>query len=316
MIATDHAPHDPPPSGWKLAGLFSPDRDGGCPRAGEAFTQAANGVIGLETALGLALELVHRGVLVPSRLVEMMSLNPARLLRLEGGTLVVGARADITLIDPKLEWKVDPAKFMSSSRNTPFTGRRLKGRAVLTIVAGDVVSTAERGRERERAARTAILALADGRIFHGLAFGAIGETVGEVVFNTAMTGYQEVLTDPSYKGQIVCMTYPEIGNVGINDEDTESGGVHVEGFIVKDYRPRPSNWRSQMPLGEYLEQAGVVGIEGIDTRALVRHIRTCGAQEAVISSVNLDPEAWCAGQGLARAGRARPGQGSDLPGGL
>ncbi len=151
------------------------------------------------------------------------------------------------------------------------------------------------------AQREAILALADGRIFRGRAFGAIGETVGEVVFNTAMTGYQEVLTDPSYKGQIVCMTYPEIGNVGINADDAESSGVHVEGFVVKDYRPRPSNWRSEMALGEYLEQAGVPGIEGIDTRALVRHIRTHGAQEAVISSVTLDPDAL-----VARA-KASPG---------
>jgi carbamoyl-phosphate synthase small subunit len=137
--------------------------------------------------------------------------------------------------------------------------------------------------------RAAILALADGRIFRGRAFGAIGEATGEVVFNTAMTGYQEVLTDPSYKGQMVCMTYPEIGNVGINPEDEESARVYVEGFIVKEYIARPSNWRCQMPLGEYLAQAGVPGIEGIDTRALVRHIRTTGAQEAVISSVNPDP---------------------------
>jgi len=151
------------------------------------------------------------------------------------------------------------------------------------------------------ASREAILALADGRVFRGRAFGAIGETVGEMVFNTAMTGYQEVLTDPSYKGQIVCMTYPEIGNVGINADDAESAGVHVEGFVVKDYRPRPSNWRSEMTLGEYLERAGVPGIEGIDTRALVRHIRTHGAQEAVISSVTLDADAL-----VARA-KASPG---------
>ncbi len=137
--------------------------------------------------------------------------------------------------------------------------------------------------------REAILALADGRIFRGRAFGAIGETVGEVVFNTAMTGYQEVLTDPSYRGQLVCMTYPEIGNVGVNREDAESQRVYVEGFIVREYWERPSNWRSEMPLGKYLEEAGVVGIEGIDTRALVRHLRDHGAQEGVISSVDLDP---------------------------
>jgi carbamoyl-phosphate synthase small subunit len=151
------------------------------------------------------------------------------------------------------------------------------------------------------AAGEAILALADGRSFRGRAFGAIGETVGEVVFNTAMTGYQEVLTDPSYKGQIVCMTYPEIGNVGINAEDAESARVYVEGFVVKEYCPRPSNWRSEMALGEYLEGAGVVGIEGIDTRALVRHIRDHGAQQAVISSVTLDSAA------LVDRAKASPG---------
>ena len=139
------------------------------------------------------------------------------------------------------------------------------------------------------ASKEAILALADGRIFRGRAFGAIGEAVGEVVFNTAMTGYQEVLTDPSYKGQMVCMTYPEIGNVGVNVDDEESARVYVEGFIVREYVSQPSNWRSQMALGDYLEGAGVVGIEGIDTRALVRHIRTAGAQEAVISSVQNEP---------------------------
>ena len=149
--------------------------------------------------------------------------------------------------------------------------------------------------------REAILALADGRIFRGHAFGATGEAVGEAVFNTAMTGYQEVLTDPSYKGQLVCMTYPEIGNVGINAEDAESRRIYVEGFIVKEYWGRPSNWRSEMTLGKYLEAAGVVGIEGIDTRALVRHLRTRGAQEAVISSVDLDPDS------LVRKAKASPG---------
>jgi carbamoyl-phosphate synthase small subunit len=150
-------------------------------------------------------------------------------------------------------------------------------------------------------AREAILALADGRVFRGRAFGAIGETVGEVVFNTAMTGYQEVLTDPSYKGQLVCMTYPEIGNVGINREDAESRRVYVEGFIVKECWARPSNWRSEISLGDYLTSAGVVGIEGIDTRALVCHIRTHGAQEAVISSTDLDADA------LVRKAKASPG---------
>jgi carbamoyl-phosphate synthase small subunit len=147
----------------------------------------------------------------------------------------------------------------------------------------------------------AVLALADGTIFRGRAFGAVGEAVGEVVFNTAMTGYQEVLTDPSYKGQLVCMTYPEIGNVGANREDVESKRVYVEGFIVKQCCERPSNWRSEVSLHDYLAHAGVVGIEGIDTRALVRHIRTHGAQEAVLSSADLDP------QSLVRKAKASPG---------
>src|SRR5579863_6695967 len=149
--------------------------------------------------------------------------------------------------------------------------------------------------------KEAILALADGRVFRGRAFGAIGESIAEVVFNTALTGYQEVLTDPSYKGQMVCMTCPEIGNVGINADDEESARVYVEGFIVREYIAQPSNWRSEMALGEYLERAGVVGIEGVDTRALVRHIRTSGAQQAVISSVNFNTEEL-----VARA-KAAPG---------
>jgi dihydroorotase len=142
MIATDHAPHDPHSKRMeRLAGLFSPNHDcGRLPESQvEALTQAANGVVGLETALGLALELVHRGVFAASRMVEMMSLKSAQLLRIDGGTLEEGARADITLIDPNMEWTVDPARFISKSRNSPFAGRRLKGRAILTIVAGDVV---------------------------------------------------------------------------------------------------------------------------------------------------------------------------------
>jgi len=153
----------------------------------------------------------------------------------------------------------------------------------------------------ERNKRAAILALADGKIYRGLAFGAVGEATGEVVFNTAMTGYQEVLTDPSYKGQLVCMTYPEIGNVGANREDIESRRVYVEGFIVRQCCERPSNWRSEVSLHEYLTHAGIVGIEGIDTRALVRHIRTHGAQEAVLSSIDLDPKS------LVRKAQAAPG---------
>jgi carbamoyl-phosphate synthase small subunit len=136
----------------------------------------------------------------------------------------------------------------------------------------------------------ALLALADGTVFTGIVFGAEGETYGEVVFNTSLTGYQEILTDPSYKGQIVTMTYPEIGNVGVNPEDVESRQPFVEGFIVKEYWERQSNWRAQQSLGQYLKAHNIVGIQGIDTRALVRHLRDYGAQQGIISTRDLDPK--------------------------
>jgi carbamoyl-phosphate synthase small subunit len=147
----------------------------------------------------------------------------------------------------------------------------------------------------------AILALADGRVFDGIAFGAEGEAIGEVVFNTSMTGYQEILTDPSYEGQLVAMTYPEIGNVGVNAEDVESRRSFMRGFIVKNYTSQPSNWRSSQPLHEYMKVNGIVGIEGIDTRSLVRHLRDHGAQEGVISTVSEDSAA------LVAKARASPG---------
>lgn len=134
----------------------------------------------------------------------------------------------------------------------------------------------------------AILALEDGRIFRGRAWGAIGERTGEIVFNTSMTGYQEILTDPSYAGQIVTMTYTEIGNYGVNADDSESRRPFVEGFVVRERSEVTSNWRAQMSLDEYLKQNGIVAISDIDTRALVRHIREKGAMRACISSVDLD----------------------------
>ncbi|HEY6198548.1 MAG TPA: glutamine-hydrolyzing carbamoyl-phosphate synthase small subunit [Candidatus Binatia bacterium] len=136
----------------------------------------------------------------------------------------------------------------------------------------------------------AILALADGTYYIGRGFGAEGEAVGEVVFNTSMTGYQEILTDPSYEGQLVAMTYPEIGNVGVNPEDVESQKPFVKGFIVKEYCAKPSNWRATRTLGDYMREHGIVGIEGIDTRALVRRLRDQGSQEAIISTRSDSPE--------------------------
>ncbi len=134
----------------------------------------------------------------------------------------------------------------------------------------------------------AILVLKDGTLFEGRALGAQGEASGEVVFNTSMTGYQEITTDPSYKGQIVAMTYPLIGNVGCNEEDFESARPQVEGFIVREASRIPSSWRSRMSLDAYLKAWGIVGIEGIDTRSLTKHIRTEGAMDGVLSSVDLD----------------------------
>jgi carbamoyl-phosphate synthase small subunit len=135
----------------------------------------------------------------------------------------------------------------------------------------------------------ALLALEDGTVFHGNTFAGEGEVSGEVVFNTSMTGYQEVLTDPSYKGQIVTMTYPLIGNYGINAEDVESARIQVEGFVVREYESTPSNWRSRETLAHYLNRQDILGIEGVDTRALTRHIRLAGAMKGVMSTTDLDP---------------------------
>ena len=136
--------------------------------------------------------------------------------------------------------------------------------------------------------KTAILTLEDGRVYRGKSFGADGESFGEMVFNTSMSGYQEILTDPSYAGQIVCMTYPLIGNYGVNEEDVESSRPWVEGFVVREASRVASNWRSTETLDSYLKRHKIVGIEKIDTRALVRHIRDKCAMRAVISSIDTD----------------------------
>ncbi|RJP27934.1 MAG: carbamoyl-phosphate synthase small subunit [Candidatus Omnitrophota bacterium] len=135
---------------------------------------------------------------------------------------------------------------------------------------------------------TAILALEDGKVFKGISFGATGETYGEVVFNTSMSGYQEILTDPSYKGQIVAMTYPLIGNYGVNKEDVESRRPFVEGFVVREVSKISSNWRAEESLDSYLNRNKILGIEGIDTRELTLHIREKGELKAVISTLDLD----------------------------
>jgi len=151
--------------------------------------------------------------------------------------------------------------------------------------------------------------LEDGRCFRGEAYGAIGETVGEAVFATGMTGYQETLTDPSYRRQVVVMTAPHIGNTGVNDEDTESSRIWVAGYVVRDPARRPSNWRSQRTLDEDLAAHDVVGVSGVDTRALTRHLRERGAMRVGISSVSTDVDA------LLDTVRAAPAmEGADLAG--
>jgi carbamoyl-phosphate synthase small subunit len=153
----------------------------------------------------------------------------------------------------------------------------------------------------------ATLALADGTVYRGVGFGAEGKVGGEVVFNTSLTGYQEILSDPSYEGQIVCMTYPEIGNVGVNPEDVESFKPYVRGFAVREYWHLPSNWRTSKTLDEYMCDHGIIGIQEIDTRSLVRHIRDTGAKQGVLATGSVDERA------LVAEAKARPSlQGQDL----
>jgi carbamoyl-phosphate synthase small subunit len=156
---------------------------------------------------------------------------------------------------------------------------------------------------------TALLVLEDGRTFTGEAYGAEGETFGEAVFATGMTGYQETLTDPSYHKQVVVMTAPHVGNTGVNDEDPESSRIWVSGYVVRDPARMPSNWRSRRSLDDELAAQGVVGISGIDTRALTRHLRERGAMRVGISSVEHDPVAL-----LKRVRESAPMEGADLAG--
>ncbi|WP_109508886.1 glutamine-hydrolyzing carbamoyl-phosphate synthase small subunit [Nocardioides speluncae] len=155
----------------------------------------------------------------------------------------------------------------------------------------------------------ALLVLEDGRVFRGDSYGAGGETFGEAVFNTGMTGYQETLTDPSYHRQVVVMTAPHIGNTGVNDEDPESSRIWVAGYVVRDPARVPSNWRSRRTLDDELRDQGVVGISGIDTRALTRHLRERGAMRVGISSTETDSDAL-----LARVRESAPMAGAELSG--
>ncbi|MCU0597865.1 MAG: glutamine-hydrolyzing carbamoyl-phosphate synthase small subunit [Desulfobacterales bacterium] len=153
----------------------------------------------------------------------------------------------------------------------------------------------------------ALLALEDGRTFECRSFAGEGEASGEVVFNTSMTGYQEILTDPSYRGQMVTMTYPLVGNYGVNPEDVESDRIQVAAFILREYQDFPSNFRSTKTLRQYLQSENVLGIDELDTRALTRHIRTVGALRAMISTIDLDPESL-----VARTRQTPKMEGQDL----
>jgi carbamoyl-phosphate synthase small subunit len=155
--------------------------------------------------------------------------------------------------------------------------------------------------------KPALLALEDGRTFRGSSWAAEGEVCGEMVFNTSMTGYQEVLTDPSYAGQIVCMTYPLIGNYGVNELDSESSRPWVEGFVVREASRIVSSWRAEDSLQDYLKHWNIVAIEGVDTRALVRHIRDKGAMRACLSTIDLDEESL-----LAKARQSPPMENREL----
>src|SRR3981081_3693166 len=152
----------------------------------------------------------------------------------------------------------------------------------------------------------ALLALEDGKYFAGESFGATGTRLGEICFNTAMTGYQEVLTDPSYRGQFATFTYPLIGNYGTNSLDQESRSPHVRGFVIEELSEMPSNWRSEMSLDEYLRKWDIPGVQGIDTRALTRHLRTRGAMKACLTTEEISPE-----EATRRAGEGEAVMGMD-----
>ncbi len=238
VIATDHAPHH---HDEKL---------------GE-FDLAPSGISGFETSIGLSMRLVDDGVLTLNQLIEKMVLNPSKITGIRKGAIKEGEDADIVILDTHTEYTVHAATFRSKGRNTPFEGWKLHCKTCCNHRKGKDVFMGVK----------ALLVLADGTVFEGRGFGAEGETIGEVVFNTSMTGYQEILTDASYKGQIVTMTYTQIGNYGVNEEDRESaGGIKAEGFIVKEACDFPSNWRSSSGLTEYMKKYSVVGIEGIDTQ--------------------------------------------------
>ena len=270
VVATDHAPH--------------PMEDKEC-----EWSAAAFGMLGLETALSVVQQtMVDPGLLTWAQVAERMSSRPAEIGRVanQGRPVAVGEPANLVLVD------ADGDPHRRGIRNGLAVAQHpVRGTHRARPGDGDVPAR-PRHRARRRAARSprmsAVLVLEDGRTFHGEAYGAAGTTIAEVVFATGMTGYQETLTDPSYRGQIVVMTAPHIGNTGVNDEDFESRQVWVDGYVVRDPARVPSSWRSQRSLDDLLTEQGVVGISGIDTRALTRHLRERGSMRAAVSSETSD----------------------------
>ena len=221
------------------------------------FDYAPFGITGLETELALSLmQLYHSKRLGLADLIAKFTVAPARLLHLPKGTLSVGADADVTVFDPDREWVFERGRQREQRRRTaPFTaGRSAARRWPRSWAAGRRGLNKANWRRSDcswRLRMKAILALEDGSVFHGAGFGARASACGEVCFNTSMTGYQEILTDPSYKGQIVTMTYPLIGNYGVNRQDVESWRPHVAGFVIRELSPVVSNWRAESSLAEY-----------------------------------------------------------------
>ncbi len=302
-VATDHAPHAPH------------DKD-------HAFGDAAFGMLGLQTALGVVAEtMVATGLLDWAAVADRMSTRPgahrpAQRARRAGPAGRAG-EPDAHRPGRQLPGRARPAGVEGTQhalrrpdparrRRRHVPARACDGARRATHAGADAGMTNADGREGDRVTE-AILMLEDGRAFDGEAYGAVGETFGEAVFATGMTGYQETLTDPSYHRQVVVQTAPHIGNTGVNDEDPESRRIWVAGYVVRDPARRASSWRATGTLDHELVAQGIVGISGIDTRALTRHLRERGAMRCGISSVGTDHEAL-----LAKVLDSPPMTGADL----
>ena len=275
-VATDHAPHS------------SVEKD-------VEFEQAASGMIGLETALGPCLELVHGNLMTPMALFARMSTAPAKILGLPGGTL--RARLGGGRDGGGSAGRHGCAIPAASARARAI--RRLAGAPCAAGLCSPSLPETSHSQRRSSLAddaqntspAPALLALEDGSVYRGTAFGAAADQAGELVFNTAITGYQEILTDPSYRGQIVMMTAPEIGNVGVNLEDYESVHPFCAGFVVRNLARACRAGAPKETCAEFMAKHGVAGIAGIDTRAITRRLRIGGAQRALITRNVADPAA-------------------------